>query len=85
MAMFEDSLATGTELDPVFARMAEEELGPVEWEQVRHLASSSKKPVILKQLSRDARLFLIDMVKRHTPLRQLLKRSTRRLLHLYKK
>jgi len=82
--MFEDSLATGTELDPIFAKMAEERLGPVEWEQIRYLARSTRKPVLLKQFSRDGRLFLTDMVKRHTPLRRLLKRSTRKLLHRYK-
>nr|MBC8457114.1 DEAD/DEAH box helicase family protein [Deltaproteobacteria bacterium] len=82
--MFEDSLSTGTELDHVFARIAEEKLGPVEWEQVRHLAGSRKKSVILKQLSPDGRLFLTDMVKRHTPLRRLLKRSTRKLLYRYR-
>ncbi len=82
--MFEDSLSTGTELDQVFAGMAEDKVGPVEWEQIRHLAGSGKKSVILKQLSPDGRLFLTDMVKRHTPLRRLLKRSTRKLLHHYK-
>jgi len=82
--MFEDSIATGTELDEVFARMAEKRLGPVEWEQIRNLSDSSKKTVILKQLSQDGRVFLTDMVKRHTPIQRLLKRSTRKLLHHYK-
>ncbi|RJR43507.1 MAG: hypothetical protein C4576_14195 [Desulfobacteraceae bacterium] len=82
--MFEDSLATGTELDPVFTRMAEEKLGPVEWEQVRNLPRSGKKQVILKQISSEARTILTDLVRRHTPLRRLLRRSTRKLLRLYK-
>lgn len=83
--MFEDSIATGTKLDQVFIRLAEEKLGPVEWGQIRNLAQSSKKPVILKQLSKDGRLFLVDMVKRHTPIKRILRRSTRKLLHHYKK
>lgn len=84
LSMFEDSIATGTELDELFSKMAEEKLGPVQWGQVRNLAKSRKKQITLKQLSRDARLFLTDMVKRHTPLRRVLKRSTRKLLHRYR-
>jgi len=84
LGMFKDSLATGTELDQVFAKMAKEKLGPVEWEQIRDLDRSGKKPIILKQLSPEGRVFLTDMVKVHTPLRRLLKRSTRKLLRRYK-
>ena len=84
MALFEDALATGTELDTLFARMAERELGVVEWEQIRNLATSTKKSVILKQLSPEAHRYLIRMVKMHTPLRKLMRRSTRRLLRTYR-
>ncbi|MBW1999021.1 MAG: DEAD/DEAH box helicase family protein [Deltaproteobacteria bacterium] len=82
--MFEDSLATGTELDELFAQMAQERLGPVEWEQIKSLSQSSKKQIILKQISSQGRVFLTDMVKRHTPIKRLLKRSTRKLLRHYK-
>ena len=85
LSMFEDSIATGTELDQIFEKIAKEKLGPVEWGQIRDLAQSNKKSVILKQLSPKGRLFLTDMVRRHTPLRRILKRSTRKLLHRYKK
>jgi hypothetical protein len=83
MALFEDALATGTEPDDLFARMAERDLGPVEWAEIRSLAASTKKSVLLKQLSPKAHRYLIRMVKLHTPLRRLMRRSTRRLLRTY--
>ncbi|MEI8173794.1 MAG: helicase-related protein [Deltaproteobacteria bacterium] len=84
MAMFQDALATGTDMDDFFARMTEQKIGTVEWEQIRHFGESTKKNVVLKQLSRDAHAHLIRMVKMHTPLRRLMRRSTRRLLRTYR-
>ena len=85
LSMFEDSLATGTILDSIFSQMAAEKLGMVEWTQIRDLYLSGKRVTVLKQLSPDGQVILTDLVKRHTPLRRVLKRSTRKLLHRYKK
>jgi len=84
MAMFEDALATGTTPDDLFIQTAERDLGPVEWEQIRNMAKSTKKAVLLKQLSPAAHQRLIRMVKLHTPLRRIMRRSTRRLLRTYR-
>ncbi len=79
-----DFLATGGTEDGLLAAMARERLGLVTWEQIRSLPSSSRRKQIIAQLPPEARPFVIEFAKRHTPLRRFVFRNTRALLHDYR-
>lgn len=82
--MFRDSLAGGVRVDDHFNALVHQELGPVVAERLLNIQTSSNPGNILRQLSTKAQQLLIAMVKQFTPLKRLMKRSTRRLLRAYK-
>ena len=85
LGMLDDYLATGGEWDRQFCRIAEERLGPVTWDQVFRLHTSSNAEGVIRQLSATAQGFLREMAKRHTPIRRHVFRNTRTLLREYHK
>jgi superfamily II DNA or RNA helicase len=85
LAMMKDFLEAGGSLDPEFERQAEERLGPVGWKQIQGLPSSPRWEAVLRRASTDERAVLVEMAKRHTPLRKFMFRNTRRLLREYQK
>lgn len=85
LAMMKDFLDAGGSLDPEFERQAEERLGPVGWKQIQGLPSSKRWDAVLRRANTNERAVLIEMAKRHTPLRKFMFRNTRRLLREYQK
>ena len=85
LTMVGDFLKTGGEIDAVFAQQAEEKLGLVDWQRIRDLPFSSKRKTIIRELTTEERAVLLEMVKRHTPLKRFLFRNTRSLLREYHK
>ena len=83
--MINDYFASGGEIDQDFARRAEANLGPVEWELLINLPKSHKRLAMVKQLSPQARSYLIELLKTHSPLRRFSLRNTRRLLKEYRR
>lgn len=81
--MLADFIGPHGEFDPAFAAEAQKKLGLVDWHTLRGLLSSHEREARLKELPPAARLLLIEMARRHTPLRRYLFRSTRRLLRKY--
>jgi len=84
-ALLRDFLETGGELDPIFAQRAEAQLGLVDWQQLKTLVSSQDCQARLNHLAHQVRPLVVEMARRHTPLRHYLFRSTRRLLREYAK
>jgi len=81
-----DYLETGGELDDNFAAQARADIGPVKWAMLRELPSKpGQRTQALKQLGTDARPWVREMARRHTPLRRYVLRNTRALLGEYKK
>jgi len=85
LGMLDDYFATGGEWDERFCRIAEERLGPVTWDQLRRLHSSSNYEAVIRQLSATAQGVLRQMAARHTPIRRHVFRNTRTLLREYYK
>ncbi|MBI4640794.1 MAG: hypothetical protein HY731_08875, partial [Candidatus Tectomicrobia bacterium] len=85
LTMVRDFFETGGEIDPVFAEQAEKRLGLVDWQRLRDLPFSSKREGTMKQLNTEGQALLIEMAKRHTPLKRFLFRNTRALLREYQK
>lgn len=83
--MVEDFLATGGTEDGFLAAAARRQLGPVTWEQVRMLPSTTRRRQNLQHLSNEARPYVIEFAKRHTPLRRFVFRNTRSLLQDYRR
>ena len=81
--MVQDFLGSDAQLDPAFAQQALSELGLVDWQGLKDLISAGDRQARLRRLSPRARALLLEMVRRHTPLRRYLYRSTRRLLRTY--
>ena len=81
--MVRDFLDAGGELDPTFATQAEAKLGLVDWQRFKMLISPQEHEARPKQLLSKNRALVIEMTRRHTPLRRYLFRSTRRLLREY--
>jgi ERCC4-related helicase len=84
LTMMRDFLDAGGSLDPIFCDTAERELGFVEWDILKSLPSSAKPKNAIAQLSNKGRAFLVEMAKRHTPLRTRMWRNTRSLLRKYR-
>jgi superfamily II DNA or RNA helicase len=85
LGMLDDYFATGGEWDRQFCRVAEQRLGPVTWDQLRHSHASSHAESVIRQLDPTAQGFLRDMAVRHTPIRRHIFRNTRTLLREYHK
>ncbi|MBC8248325.1 MAG: DEAD/DEAH box helicase family protein [Anaerolineales bacterium] len=81
--MVRDFLDTGGELDPAFARQAEAKLGLVDWQRFKMLISPQERGARPRQLLTRHPALVVEMARRHTPLRRYLFRSTRRLLREY--
>jgi len=81
--MVRDFLDTGGELDPAFASRAEARLGLVDWQRFKMLISPQERGARPKQLLAKNRALVVEMARRHTPLRRYLFRSTRHLLREY--
>jgi ERCC4-related helicase len=82
--MFKDSLAGGTTVDEQFKALVHNELGPVVGDELLNIHTSLNRKNILKNLSSKGQSLLVTMIKQFTPLKRLMKRSTRRLLRAYK-
>ncbi|MGA8830285.1 MAG: helicase-related protein, partial [Desulfomonilaceae bacterium] len=82
--MFRDSLAGGTTVDEQFKALVHNTLGSVVGDELLNIHTSLNRKNILKQLSSKGQSLLIAMIKKFTPLKRLMKRSTRRLLRAYK-
>ena len=85
LSMLSDYFNSGGEVDEDFARKAEADLGPVDWELIKNLPQSHKQLTTIKQLSAKALYYLAELLKTHTPLRSFSFRNTRRLLKEYRK
>ncbi len=83
LSMLADYFGTGGEWDPQFCRAAEEQLGPVTWDQLRRLPQSPNAAAIIRQLDAKAQGALRELAARHTPLRRYVFRNTRPLLREY--
>ena len=83
LQMVRDYLATGGAIDPAFASEALRHLGPVEWQQIQGLPWAREPLPQIKALSEKGQAVLVEMVRRHTPLRRLAQRNTRALLRKY--
>lgn len=82
--LLRSELAMGNgELDPQFETTALRELGLVDWERVRDLLDDRKPGRAMRHLPPKVRWMAVSLVKRHTPLRRLVFRNTRRLLREY--
>jgi hypothetical protein len=82
--MFRDSLAGGAVIDGNFRELVKNELGPVMGDNLLDIHNSLNTKNIIRQLSPRGRELLIAMVKQFTPLKRIMKRSTRGLLRRYK-
>jgi superfamily II DNA or RNA helicase len=83
LRMVRDELATGGGVDPGFSSEALRQLGPVEWQQIQGWPWADDPSPQIKGLSEKGRAYLVEMVRRHTPLRRLTQRNTRSLLRKY--
>ena len=82
--LLRSELAMGSgQLDPQFEATVSQELGPVDWERVRSLMYETNPGRTIQRLPTTARGMAVSLVKRHTPLRRLVSRNTRRLLREY--
>ncbi len=82
--MFRDFLEMGGAIDETFARAAAERGGWVEWEAIRNLPFSHTRDAQIAQLSGAGRAILVELLRRHTPLRRFVWRNTRQLLRRYR-
>lgn len=82
--MFRDYLDMGGEIDERFAEAAAERAGRVEWEAIRHLPFSHNREAQIAQLSPAGQAVLVELLRRHTPLRRFVWRNTRELLRRYR-
>ncbi|NCC31349.1 MAG: DEAD/DEAH box helicase, partial [Chloroflexia bacterium] len=80
-----DYFDTGGTEDPLFANMAQERVGLVEWQQIQTLPRSSRREQLLRQFSPAARALALEYARRHTPLRRFIFRNTRELLREYQR
>ena len=83
LAMLRDYFATGGQWDERFCEEAERTLGPVVWDQIKNLPSSSNPEPTIKGLDAAGRKVLVTMARKQTPLQRYVFRNTRRLLRVY--
>lgn len=82
--MVRDELGSGGQEDPLLTATALRRIGPVDWQRVRDVATTSSRAAIeIKRLSDEARAVAHQYAQRHTPLRRLMFRNTRALLREY--
>ncbi len=78
-----DYLELGGQLDQEFAEQARQALGLVNWQTLQRLPYTDRPSRTIKKLPREAREWVKEMARRHTPLRALMFRNTRELLREY--
>ncbi|RME45420.1 MAG: helicase [Caldilineae bacterium] len=71
-------------LDERLAGRLQQQLGPVQWQQVRNLLDKPTSGRPWRQLSPQAQQAVVQLARRHTPLRRLVLRHTRQLLRRYR-
>lgn len=82
--MLRDYLDAGGELDASFQAEARHKLGPVAWEALEELPHRrGQRAALIRQLGKEARPFIVEMARRHTPLARYGFRNTRALLREY--
>lgn len=83
---FQAGTASGANgLDPQFVALTRRELGPVDWERVRGVLTAHDPARAIRELPAPARRVAIGLAQHHTPLRRLVSRHTRRLMHEYQR
>jgi superfamily II DNA or RNA helicase len=82
--MLRDYFTAGGTWDESFCRVAEEKLGPAVWDQVKALPSAANPETVLRRLPAQAHAVVLELARRHTPLRRYLFRNTRELLRVYR-
>jgi len=85
LPMVRDYLEHGGEVDPTFARAAQDRIGLVTWEAIKNLPYTDKARSVIAQLDEGGQAVLIEFVRRHTPLAGYIMRNTRSLLREYQK
>ncbi len=81
--MVKDYLEYGGQLDPDFAEQARNALGFVDWNLLQQLPYDLHPSRAMRPLPESARPFVVEMARRHTPLRDVMFRNTRDLLREY--
>ncbi len=81
--MVKDYLEFGGQIDPEFARQAQDALGPVDWDKLRQLPHDPNPSRAVKSLPESARPYIVEMARQHTPLHDYMFRNTRDLLREY--
>ncbi len=85
LRMLADYFALGGSWDEQFCAEVERRLGFVEWEQIKQFAGGRGSSSAMRQLSKLGKAILIEVCRRHSPLRQYMFRNTRSLLREYRK
>lgn len=82
-AMVKDYLEYGGQIDPEFAERARNALGFVDWNLLQQLPRDPHPSRAMRSLPETARPYVVEMARRHTPLRDVMFRNTRDLLQEY--
>ena len=81
--MVKDYLQYGGQINPEFARHAQDELGFVAWDKLQRLPDDTRPSRTVRRLAPHAQPYVHEMARQHTPLRAVMFRSTRDLLREY--
>jgi len=81
--MVKDYLEYGGQIDPEFAEKARNALGFVDWNSLQQLPHDPHPSRAMRPLPESARPYVVEMARRHTPLRDVMFRNTRDLLREY--
>ena len=85
LRMTQDSIEAGFGPDPAIESHAVREIGPVSWEHLKHVVKDTTKAYQIRDMKPEEGAFLEQYVRSSTPLRGLIFRNTRTLLHEYRK
>lgn len=85
LRMTRDSIEAGFGPDEAVALHAEKDIGPVAWESMKHLVHDRSRVHEIRNLKPYEAAFLEKFVRSATPLRGLIFRNTRNLLHEYRR
>ncbi len=81
--MVRDYLDHGGHIDPGFEEQARDALGFVDWNSLQQLPDDPSPSRAIRSLPETARPHILEMARRHTPLRDYMFRNTRDLLREY--
>ena len=82
-AMVQDYLQYGGQIKAEFARQAQDALGFVAWNTLQQLPNDPRPSRTIRRLPQGAHPYVHEMARQHTPLREVMFRSTRDLLREY--